>query len=188
MNSNITEEPGFAPSDLTDGRQPGDWRTRYDGDAKRSIRVEAIYLTAWLVSCVILIALLITGVLEDWVSIPDDGIHYFNISLGAWFSGTLGGTTNSLKWLYHTVAKNTWNLDRRLWRLFTPPLSGIIGLMMVFTVSSGLFGVFDPSSVSNLTFVIALGFLSGYFSDNATAKMSDIAISVFGKTKGHGRE
>jgi len=34
----------FAPADLTDYRPPGDWRSRYDPEAKRNIRLEAAYL------------------------------------------------------------------------------------------------------------------------------------------------
>ena len=36
-------ETGFAPSDPTDGRKPGDWKTRYpEKEAQRGILFEAM--------------------------------------------------------------------------------------------------------------------------------------------------
>jgi hypothetical protein len=38
--------------------------------------------------------------------------------------GSLGGTTFSIKWLVHSVAKCKWHLDRRYWRFFVPMIGG----------------------------------------------------------------
>jgi len=123
---------------------------------------------------------------QYWLGLSGKTLLYFNICIGAWLAGTLGGTLFAMKWLYHAVAKNFWNLDRRLWRLFTPHIAGILALVVILIVSSGLFGFFNPETVEKLHFVISLGFLTGYFSDNAAAKLADIATSIFGKTKGYG--
>lgn len=189
MNSEKMEEPGFAPAEPTDGRKPGDWQTRYsDPVSKGAIRSEALYLGWWLVFCLVFLVLLVLEMPQQWLGLSGKILQYFNLSIGAWLAGTLGGTLYAIKWLYHTVARNTWNIDRRLWRLFTPHISGVLGFIVIFVVSSGLFGFFNPSAVDNLSLVIALGFLTGYFSDSAAAKLVEIATSIFGKTEKYSKK
>lgn len=184
MNSEKMEEPGFAPAEPTDGRKLGDWQTRYsDPVAKRGIRKEALYLGFWLAFTLIGLVLIVLGMPQQWLGLSEEFLHYFNLSVGAWLAGTLGGTLCAIKWLYHTVARNIWNIDRRLWRIFTPHISGALSFVVIFVVSSGLFGFFNPSAVDNLSFVIALGFLTGYVSDKAAGKLVEIATSIFGKTE-----
>eukprot|EP01032_Pedospumella_encystans_P000293 gene293-331_t len=38
--------------------------------------------------------------------------------IAVFFVGCVGGTTFSIKWLIHSVAKLKWHLDRRYWRMF----------------------------------------------------------------------
>jgi hypothetical protein len=102
--------------------------------------------------------------------------------MGALFGG-LGGVLFSIKWLYHSVAKEIWNRDRRLWRIFTPVVSMTLALGMIAIVNSRLFGVFDPALVNTQSRAAALGFLIGLFSDNTVAKLAEIAESVFGTTR-----
>jgi len=186
MNSENFEQPGFAPDEPTDRRKIGDWQTRYsDPIAKRAIRFEALYLTWWLIFSFAFIILLLMEIPQRWLDLSGDGLYYFNLCIGAWLAGTLGGTLFSIKWLYHTVARNSWNIDRRLWRLYTPHVSGVLGFIVIFLVSSGLFSFFNPSVVDNLPFVIGLGFLTGYVSDHAAAKLIEIARSIFGGTEKH---
>ena len=187
MNTEQPEEPRFA-EDQTDGRPPGDWKTRYtEPEAKKEIRKEALYLGLLLAVFSVSLFLVLLEKPQDWLHLSGDTLKYFNMSVGAWVAGTLGGTVSSIKWLYHKVAHNFWNIDRRLWRYFTPHISGALALIVIITVSSGLFNVFDSDSTDKLTFVIALGFLTGYFSDSAAGKLSDIAITIFG-SKGHDKK
>ena len=189
MNTEQREEPGFAPYDLSDGRKPGNWKTRYrDPEAKKAIRNEAIYLGFWLIFGSVGLFLVVSEMPQQWLGLSDKALQYFNPYVGGWLAGVLGGTLFSIKWLYHGVAHNYWNRDRRLWRLFTPPISGALASLIILIVASGLFGFFDPSVVDSLVFVIALGFLTGYFSDHAAAKLADIATVVFGKTERHGEK
>jgi len=181
------QEPGFAPSDLTDGRKLGEWESRYrDPEAKSAIRNEAIYLGVVLACALTGLFLVVFVMPEQFPRVSSDALHQFRLYVGAWIAGTLGGTLYTIKWLYHSVAHNSWNIDRTLWRLFTPHVAGALGLSTILTVASGLFGFFDPSAVDRLPGVLALGFLSGYFSDSVAAKLADIATSVFGKTRQHG--
>jgi hypothetical protein len=105
----------------------------------------------------------------------------------AWLGGTLGGTLFDAKWLYHSVAKKLWHLDRRLWRLFTPHISGGLAFAVIALVSSGLFRIFDHTATNSNALVVGLSFLVGYFSDSAIAKLTEIAETLFGTTRGKER-
>jgi hypothetical protein len=183
------KEVGFAPEDLADGRKPGEWQTRYgDPIARRAIKCEALYVSWWLIFCLIALILVALGMPQQWLELSGQTLKYFNLSIGAWLSGTLGGTLFSIKWLYHTVAHNYWNIDRRIWRFFTPHISGVFGFIVIFVIASGLFGFFDSSALDNFAFIIGVGFLTGYFSDAAAAKLADIATIILGKTNQHTKE
>lgn len=188
MNPEEVEEPGFAPHDLADGRKAGEWQTRYNVVARRTIRNEALYLGLWLAFSLVFLILTVLEVPQHWLSLTGNTLQQFNRCISAWLAGTLGGTAFALKWLYHAVAHHTWNIDRRLWRFFIPHISGVLGLLIVFIVASGLFGFFNPDAVNKLTFIIALAFLTGYFSDLAFAKLAEIATSIFGTTKSHSKK
>ena len=92
----------------------------------------------------------------------------------------MGGTIFAIKWLYHSVARGIWHEDRRLWRLWTPWIS--LGLAFVFwaLMSSGLLKIFNPAAMSSELTTLSLGFLIGYFSDAATAKLAEVANTLFG--------
>ncbi len=171
----------FAPVDPTDGRKPLEWESKYtDPVARRAIRAEAVYLAIFLLVTPIAIIIL-------WLSYPNQWFELSNqeytpiLEYGiAWLSGALGGTLFAVKWLYHTVAKRTWHLDRRLWRIFTPLISGSLAFAFVALISSGLLRILDQQSIDSHAMVIGISFLVGYFSDNALAKFAAIAASLFG--------
>jgi hypothetical protein len=99
----------------------------------------------------------------------------------------LGGTLFAIKWLYHVVAKELWNLDRRLWRLFTPHISGGLAFAVIALVSSGILRMFDAEALSRNSVVVGLGFLVGYFSDSAVAKLTEISEALFGTSRTKGK-
>lgn len=101
----------------------------------------------------------------------------------AWLSGVLGGTLFDVKWLYHCVARQIWHKDRRLWRLFTPHISGGLAFVMVALISSPLLRIFDRQAVESLPLVVGVAFLVGYFSDNALAKLGETAETLFGSRR-----
>ncbi len=103
--------------------------------------------------------------------------------LHAWLGGVLGGTLYATKWQYHVVAKGLWSLDRRLWRFFTPHLSGSLALAFVVIMGSGLIEIIDRTAMSSIWVCFGISFLVGYFSDSATAKLSEVARTLFGTTK-----
>jgi len=90
----------------------------------------------------------------------------------------LGGIVFACKWLYHTVARGTWNIDRRIWRVVSPILSGIVALIFVIIFSSGIVSNVETYSIHKSC---GIGFLVGYFSDNAIGKLSELANVFFAK-------
>jgi len=168
----------FAPADPTDGRIPGSWRTRYEDDALLYIKKEAIYVGALFV----VIPMLIICIHEDFfgaLNIP----HTVKKYSYAWIGGGLGGTLFSTKWLYHSVARNLWNQDRFLWRIFTPHISGALAFSFILLISSGIINLFSPAAMDKNNAVFGLSFLIGYFSDSAIAKLTEIANTLFGATQ-----
>jgi hypothetical protein len=172
---------GFGASDRTDNRKLLEWRSRYPAEASKEINFEAIYLgsllllTPWL-----LLAFLCHAPELFWKNL--DPRHQEAVSTYgmAWTGGMLGGTLFAITWLYHVVAKELWNLDRRLWRLFTPHISGGLAFAVTALISSGVMKIFDARAANSHSVVVGLAFLVGYFSDNAVAKLTEIANTLFG--------
>ncbi len=178
--------PGFAPDDPTDGgRKLGDWRSRYtEPSAKQGIRFEAIYLAVLLLGIPVAITFLWLEHPKYWLGIADFKYKSILKYGTAWLGGILGGTLFAVKWLYHSVAKQIWHLDRRLWRLFTPHISGGLAFAFIALISSGILRIFDRKAVDSLSLVLSVGFLVGYFSDSAIAKLTEIADTLFGASRG----
>jgi hypothetical protein len=180
MSELSDEEPGFAPHNPTDGREKGDWKTKYPPEAHIRIRTEAIYLALIFVFCPILSFLIFTDFTDYWRIDPVIKKYAYG-----WLGGTFGGVIFGIKWLYHSVAKNVWNIDRRLWRIFTPHLSGGFAFAFIVLISSGIFNIFSPEAVERPSTVFGLGFLVGYFSDSAVGKLTEVANTIFGATEKH---
>ncbi len=181
-----TPAGGFYPSDPLDGRVLGEWRSRhYDEVAKKQYWGEA---TAVLVMVVVAMGGLV-ATLSLWPNEQlgaDGGAGGLLVTMAlAWLAGMLGGATLAMKWLYHSVAKGIWHVDRRPWRLLSPIASGPISVLLVLLVGSGLIGVFDARAIAQPRTVIALGILVGLFSDSALAKLSEVAGTIFGVTEAH---
>jgi len=112
---------------------------------------------------------------------------------GAMFAaGVCGGTSFALKWLYHSVAKHTWNVDRIVWRLIVPLLSGVLSLFLGFMVVSGLIPLLSRTAFDTFYVALGFGYLVGYFSDNVLASLHGLADRMFGTLDGrrskNGRE
>lgn len=176
--------PGFAPSDPTDGRELLDWKSRYlEPEARKGIRWEAIYLGTLLFSLPFALLLLWLELPREWFGIPESKYQVIVRYGMAWLGGTLGGTLFDVKWLYHSVAHRLWHLDRRLWRVFTPHISGGLAFAVIALISSDLMRIFDSDAVQSHALIVGVSFLVGYFSDSAIAKLSEIAETLFGPSR-----
>ncbi|GAG91886.1 unnamed protein product, partial [marine sediment metagenome] len=104
----------FAPGDLTDGKERGDWKTGYsEREAQHAILVEAAYVVVLLFGMPILILLIWLKIPRLWFPIDETQYKVLARYAYAWLAGTFGGTLFDMKWLYHSVAKQLWHLDRR---------------------------------------------------------------------------
>ena len=174
---------GFGPADPTDNRQPLDWSSKYPDAARREIRLEAAYLGLLLLFVPVTMLILWLRQPEAWFSLPANS---YNVVLKyglAWLSGTLGGILFGLKWLYHSVARQSWHMDRRLWRIFTPHISGGLAFAVIALIESNILRVFDRQVIDRSVTVVALAFLIGYFSDSSIAKLGEIADTLFGPSR-----
>jgi len=167
-------------SDLTDGREKGNWQSRYDENALKEIKKERLILLIYLFGSFVLV--FISGLyFKKYIPNIDCNLlgikPYVFCSLG----GFIGGTVFSMKWLVHSVAKHTWNYVRQFWRMMTPMLSGTVALLILILINADIFKSDIGSSYSTYK-SFGIGFLSGYFSDNAIGKMTEIAQVLFGSS------
>jgi hypothetical protein len=177
--------PGFGQADPTDGREFLEWNSKYsDPLARQGIRLEAIYLGFLLLALPLAMLTLWLEYPKHWLSLSDQNYRRLLHYSMAWLGGTLGGTLFDVKWLYHSVARQLWHLDRRLWRVFTPHISGGLAFAMVALIGSGLVRIFDSRAVNSLSSVVGISFLVGYFSDSAVAKLTEVAETLFGTSRG----
>lgn len=166
----------------TDSRDVGDWESKYPPTARRSIRLDAIIAGG--IFGLTLLAILGTwrGSMYGWLAhdcagcSPATFYRYTYFTLG----GLLGGSLYGIKYLYKVVARNRWSVDRRLWRIFSPLVSGGLALVIAALTDSGILGL-TTKQTGGASF-LSLGFIVGYFADSALAKMQEIAETVFGST------
>lgn len=168
----------FAPANPTDGRRLFDYKSRWPDEARLSQRKEGFYLASlWLTGVAGVFALLLgTPVAQS----PDSPT---SMAL-AFCAGLLGGTTFDVKWWYHSIAKGLWHLDRRPWRIAVPWVAAIVAMFVHVLFKSDLLGILNPTALDKIYNILAFGFLVGYFSDSAIAKLAEIAESLFGASRG----
>ncbi|MFD0987840.1 hypothetical protein [Methyloligella solikamskensis] len=173
--------------DPTDGRPVGDWRSRYSGGAWCQICSELAYLLLMLFAAITLLFFIGCSLAAEsaehrivWLesAIPEGMLVWIAVGL----SGSIGGITFTLKWLYHSVANNIWNQDRVLWRIIVPVISGLVSTFLAFVIFSNIVFLIRGESLGNVFFAMGFGFVFGYFSDSALAWLKKLADSVFGRT------
>lgn len=167
-----------------DHRSVGNWESRWSPEARKEIVFDAWYVGLVFLATLLLLVLTWRGSTFDVLSYKCDicSKQTFNQYAFFFLGGVLGGTMFGIKYLYKVVARGYWNIDRRLWRIFSPFLSGGSALAIGGLLDSGMLGLSINSSSGS--FYFSLGFISGYFADSALAKMQEIADTVFGSTSG----
>tara|TARA_R110002072_G_scaffold184417_1_gene340939 strand:+ start:1115 stop:1672 length:558 start_codon:yes stop_codon:yes gene_type:complete len=180
-------DPECNESDLDDGRDDGEWRSRYTLGAWIQISIELTYLCVLLIGCIILLWDAAAGELKDGifqstvfgVSLPAERVQWIALAM----AGMIGGTVFDLKWLYHSVAKASWNRDRLLWRLIVPWNSAMVSLFTGFLLASGIVPFLRNETFDDIYTLLGCGFVFGYFSDNILAAMQNFAQKIFGTLK-----
>lgn len=181
----ITEASSFGNSEPTDGRIQWDWKSKYPQEALSIIRFEAFFLLVLFFLALIMIFLTWTESLHHFIKYccGKDTYGSFNTYSYITFSGLLAGVIFSVKYLYHAVARGTWHLDRQLWRFMSPVMSLGVAFIVGALVNANLMnGTKAPISAAA---AVSIGFMAGYFSDTAIAKMYEIANVIFGTNKAH---
>lgn len=172
----------FAPVNPTDGRALHQWKSCWEADARKEQRKEGIYLAVlWLLGLSTIFTLLVVK------SMPERPDVITSMAL-VFSAGLLGGTTFDMKWWYHTVARGIWHMDRRAWRLAVPWVAAIVAMFVHILFKSDLLGILNPAAMDKFHNALAFGFLVGYFSDSAIAKLAEIAESLFGDRGNQGSQ
>lgn len=174
----VDPEHGF-----DDGREPWEWESRYPGEAKARIKLEATIAAGYLLALLLLTFISAGFIDQSFTGIdPLFGKSYrFDVILFAVFlTGALGGTTFSIKWLMHSVATGKWHVDRFYWRIFVPLVGGVYAVVVLNLFSSGLIGGGVSHAGTSPATMTALAFLVGYFSDGVSGLLTNVAKAVFG--------
>ncbi len=174
--------------DYDDGRTDGDWKTRFNLWAWLQITLEFSLLFAYLGAANYLLIEAITEVPKENVREGFVYSSFFDLYVAEekakWIalalSGFIGGTVFDLKWMYHSVAKGIWNVDRCLWRVIVPFNSAMVSLFTGFLFASGAIPFLRNESFEDYFMLLGFGFIFGYFSDNILAALQNIAKKVFG--------
>ena len=145
------KEESFGPPEitdlasLTDGRRVGEFESRYPASVWLQIALELTYLITVLIASFLglfLLALFVAQKQDHGLVFDVIGPLPKSLPLVVWGSMTLagacGGCTSSLKWLYHTVAKERWHRDRLVWRVIVPILSAMLAVFSGLMIVSGL--------------------------------------------------
>lgn len=198
IGSNKSGEPDAPPevqadsdaesrASLTDGREAGDYKSRYPAAVWVQIVIELVYLLVVLVGALVglvwLAKALTLGPPHEflpWLT----GTPTPNPSISIWvaigLSGAAGGASMSLKWLYHVVAKQMWHRDRLVWRMVVPLLSAILSVFTAMMIISGIVPFFSAETFVSHIAGAAFGFFVGLFSDNVLASLNRLAKRMFG--------
>lgn len=181
---------------MMNGRRRGEFSSRYPLGAWIQILAELGYLGLVLASSVGGLLAIGVAVVKSHSAGSAEAVWLFELprdrSLLIWLSislsGTCGGSAFALKWLYHSVAKHTWNRDRWIWRVVVPILSGIVAVFLGFMVVSELVPFLNRNSFQNFYVALGFGFFVGYFSDNVLAALQRFANRTFGTASNSSRD
>ena len=157
-----------------DGRQVGDYKTRYPECKSKSIR-DAIYIVVLMTIALVVIFLNFLEVFEKQILLTEEKQVIFHNTVYCVSSGLLGGATFGMKYFYRVVAHGLWSEDRVFWRIFSPLIAIPLSLVMAAIMFN------DINSSGGMAIII--GFFTGYFSDEAVGKMYEIACVLFTKTE-----
>ena len=174
--------------DYDDGRGTGEWTSRYNARAWCQIVAEFILLFLYLI---IANYFLLSAITEKPSELSREGFVYNSLfgvfvaeERAKWIAlalaGFVGGAVFDLKWMYHSVAKGIWNVDRCLWRVIVPFNSAMVSLFTGFLFASGVIPFLKNESFEDFYVLLGFGFVFGYFSDNILAALQNLAKKAFG--------
>lgn len=169
----------------TDDRHRGDWDSIYSLEARKEIRLDGWIAGGIFIGTLIALFLTWNGTAYSVLAGDCSSCRQASFYRYAYFmlGGLLGGSLFGIKYLYKVVARARWTLDRRLWRIFSPLVSGGLAVAVAALTDSGILGL-TTKAIGGSSY-LSLGFIAGYFADSALAKMQEIAETIFGSTDRH---
>lgn len=176
------KDPNAASSDPTDGKKMYEWESRYPKEAQKQMFIEGVYLLAIHIAAYLIIFLAWKGSLSSWLGLVSPADIQFKKIVYFGASGALGGVTFGIKYFYRVIARGWWHQDRTAWRLKSPWVATTVAIVVGAMIDSAMISsVSSGKSMSGYT-VLAVGFLAGYFADEAVGKMYEVATVIFGRS------
>lgn len=191
MNPNLDENNGKSEcldsftelnagtSDPTDGKKRYQWRSCYPEASRKEMRWEAVFL--FLIYFFSLFILYATW--RGWISLwfSATGLNDSTLKKYAYYAaaGMHGGIIFGMKYFYRVIARGGWHQDRRYWRIMSPFIAMSISIIVGAMIDGSVMTTHKPVNGAS---VVSVGFLAGYFADEAVGKMYEIASVIFGKS------
>lgn len=176
----VDERDVFETNVNTDGRKQYDWESKYPECAQKEMKKEAIYIAIILIIAFSLLIFIVGGLIDkvgNLIGLEAKKTASLEGVIIYFFSGLLGGTIFGLKYFYRVVSRGYWSQDRKYWRFFSPWISACVAFVVGCMVLSGYI---NATQTQSFAAEISVGFITGYFADEAVGKMSEVATALFG--------
>ena len=176
----VDERDVFETNVNTDGRKQYDWESKYPECAQKEMKKEAIYIAIILIIAFSLLIFIVGGSIDkvgNLIGLEAKKTASLEGVIIYFFSGLLGGTIFGLKYFYRVVSRGYWSQDRKYWRFFSPWISACVAFVVGCMVLSGYI---NATQTQSFAAEICVGFITGYFADEAVGKMSEVATALFG--------
>ena len=176
----VDERDVFETNVNTDGRKQYDWESKYPECAQKEMKKEAIYIAINLIIAFSLLIFIVGGLIDkvgNLIGLEAKKTASLEGVIIYFFSGLLGGTIFGLKYFYRVVSRGYWSQDRKYWSFFSPWISACVAFVVGCMVLSGYI---NATQTQSFAAEICVGFITGYFADEAVGKMSEVATALFG--------
>lgn len=176
----VDERDVFETNVNTDGRKQYDWESKYPECAQKEMKKEAIYIAIILIIAFSLLIFIVGGLIDkvgNLIGLEAKKTASLEGVIIYFFSGLLGGTIFGLKYFYRVVSRGYCSQDRKYWRFFSPWISACVAFVVGCMVLSGYI---NATQTQSFAAEICVGFITGYFADEAVGKMSEVATALFG--------
>jgi hypothetical protein len=134
--------------------------------------LEFCYLVALFLACPVILFLLGARKLDAPLDLSHTEGRALSLYGSAWIGGLLGGCVYSMKWLYHSIGRGKWHLDRRAWRFLTPLVSSGLAFGTLSLLISGAVPLLSENITRSQAGICGIAFLVGYFSDDTVAALA----------------
>ncbi|MEZ5292030.1 MAG: IPT/TIG domain-containing protein [Vicinamibacterales bacterium] len=95
----------------------------------------------------------------------------------AFFAGIVGSFLHAAQSLASYIGNGTFKASWAAWYLLRPWIGGILALAMAFAAQAGLIG--GAPGNANVSGLVALGLLGGWFSKTTTDKLQEVFATLF---------